>query len=137
MDLLHLHIILEDNVDQDALDDLTRQLRDEIVQLDVQSADLGRSGTSPPGAKGDPITVGGIVVALASAGVFTALVELLKSWALRREGRMITIKAESIGQKVELTFSPAETSPEEMTHFVQNILQTLERRPTKQKGQSP
>ena len=102
--------------------------------LEAEAARLAR-GTPEPGAKGDPITVGGIVVALASAGVFTGLVELLKSWALRREGRTVTLKAKAGDQEVELTYSPAETSPEEMTQFVNTIMGTLRQGETATAGE--
>ncbi|MCP4538118.1 MAG: hypothetical protein GY832_13335 [Chloroflexi bacterium] len=120
-----LNISLQDNVDKEELDRLTRRLRDEIDELDVEAARLAR-GTPEPGSKGDAITVGSIVVALASAGVFTGLVELLKSWALRREGRTVTLKAKVGDREVEMTYSPAETSPEEMTRFVTKIVGTLQ-----------
>jgi hypothetical protein len=123
--LLDLTISLHDEVDDVELDRLTRQVRDEIDELDVEAVGLAPGTALPPGAKGDPITIGSIVVALASAGVFTALVELLKSWALRREGRTVTLKARVGEREVELAYSPAETSPEEMTRFVNAILGTL------------
>ena len=123
--MLDLTISLRDEVDDEELDRLTRQLRDEIDELDVEAVGLAPGIELPPGAKGDPITIGSLVVALASAGVFTGLIELLKSWALRREGRTVTLKARAGDREVELAYSPAETSPEEMTRFVSAILDTL------------
>ena len=96
----------EQDADAEDLDRLARQLRHEIHDaLDVEKATLTRDAVLPPGAKGDPITVGSIVVALASAGVFTGLVELIKAWALRREGRTITLKAKVGDREVELSYS--------------------------------
>jgi hypothetical protein len=123
--VLDLTISLGDEVDDGELDRLTRQLRDEIADLDVEEVGLAPGTGLPPGAKGEPITIGSIVVALASAGVFTGLIELLKSWALRREGRTITVKAKVGEREVEMTYSPAETSPEEMTRFANTILGML------------
>ncbi len=123
---LNLTISLRDEVDDEELDRLTRQMRDEIDELDVEAVELAPGTELPPGAKGDPITIGSIVVALASAGVFTALIELLKSWALRREGRTITVKAKVGEREVELSYSPTETSPQEMTRFANTMLGMLE-----------
>jgi hypothetical protein len=125
--MLDLTISLQDQVDDEELDRLTRQMRDEIDELDVEAVELAPGTELPPGAKGDPITIGSIVVALASAGVFTALIELLKSWALRREGRTITVKAKVGEREVEMSYSPTETSPEEMTRFANTILGMLEK----------
>ena len=125
--VLDLTISLGDEVDDGELDRLTRQLRDEIADLDVEEVGLAPGTELPLGAKGEPITIGSIVVALASAGVFTGLIELLKSWALRREGRTITVKAKVGEREVEMTYSPTETSPEEMTRFANTILGMLEK----------
>jgi hypothetical protein len=124
--MLDLTISLQDEVDDEELDRLTRQLRDEIDELDVEAVELAPGTELPPGAKGDPITIGSIVVALASAGVFTGLIELLKSWALRREGRTITLKAKVGEREVEMSYSPTETSPQEMTRFANTMLGMLE-----------
>jgi hypothetical protein len=129
--LLDLTISLQDEVDDEELDRLTRQLRDEIDELDAESVELAQGTDVPPGAKGEPITIGSIVVALASAGVFTGLIELLKSWALRREGRTVTLKARAGDREVEMAYSPVETSPEEMTRFANTILSIL------QQGETP
>jgi len=125
--VLDVTISLRDEVDDGELDRLTRQLRDEIADLDVEEVGLAPGTELPLGAKGEPITIGSIVVALASAGVFTGLIELLKSWALRREGRTITVKAKVGEREVEMTYSPTETSPEEMTRFANTILGMLEK----------
>ena len=123
--MLDLTISRQDKVDDETLDRLTRRVRDEIDELDVEEVGLAPGTDLPPGAKGDPITIGSIFVALASAGVFTGLIELLKSWALRREGRTVTLKAKIGDREVELAYSPAETPPEDMTRFVNAIVGTL------------
>jgi hypothetical protein len=123
-----LTIAPHDEVDTTELDSLTRSLRDEIAALDVDSAELERGADLPTGAKGDPLTVGSLVVSLASAGVFGALIELLKSWALRREGRSVTIKAEVDGRKLEMTFSPEAVSKEEMASFAEKVMTTLKKK---------
>jgi hypothetical protein len=79
---------------------LTRQVRAEIAELDVES--VSALGTEPPaGAKGaDPVTLGALVVALsASGGVFTALIETLRDWLGRHAGRhriSVTIDGDTI-----------------------------------------
>ena len=123
---LSLNVQIYDLVDEKELDRLTRQLRSDIAKLDIENVTLAPGKQLPPGVvKGDPITIGALIVSLASAGVFTALIELLKSWALRREGRSVTVKAEVGDKKLELSFSPAEASEKEMARFAQAIMHTL------------
>jgi len=124
--VLDLTLVLQDQVDNEELDLLTRQVRNEIAELDVETVRLARDEALPSGAKGDPIAIGTIVVALASAGVFTALIELLKSWALRREGRTVTIKVRDGEREIELAYSPADTSPEEMARFADKVVGVLQ-----------
>jgi hypothetical protein len=76
-------------LDPEAGERLTRQLRAELAELDVESVKLAAEGTPPANAKGtDAVTLGAIIVALsASGGVFTALVETLRDWLGRQSGR--------------------------------------------------
>ncbi len=90
-------------LDSEAGERLTRQLRAELAELDVESADLAVGGIAPEGAKGtDPVTVGAIIVALsASGGVFTALIETVRDW-LGRHGRRHRISVTIDGDTLEL-----------------------------------
>jgi hypothetical protein len=125
---LDLTISLGDEVDDEELDRLTRQLREEIAELDVAGVQLAKGTELPAGAKGDPITLGSMVVSLASAGVFTGVIQLVKSWVERREGRTVTFKAKVPEGEVELTYSPAHSSPEEMSRFVNTIVGKLQQK---------
>jgi hypothetical protein len=131
---LDLTITLHDDVDNDELELLTRQMCEEVGDLDVESVGPAPGGEAPPGSKGDAITIGSIVVALASAGVFTGLIELLKSWALRREGRTVTVKAKVGDRELELAYSPALASQNEMTRFVSTILGALKQEESRVAG---
>jgi hypothetical protein len=125
--LVDVCLSLNDQVDEEELERLTLQLRDDIAELDVEGVGLMPGALAPPGAKGDPITIGSLIVSLASAGVFTGLLEVVKAWVLRREGRTVTFKAKLPDREVELAYSPANTSPEAMSHFVNAIVGTLQR----------
>ena len=88
-------------LDSEAGERLTRQLRAEIAELDVESIRPGPGGPTPDGAKGtDPVTPGAMVVALsASGGVFTALIESLRDWLGRSSARhrvSLTIDGDTI-----------------------------------------
>jgi membrane-associated two-gene conflict system component 1 (EACC1) len=88
-------------LDPAAVERLTRQVRAEITQLDVESVALAPGEAAPAGAKGsDPVTLGALVVAMsASGGVFTALIDTLRDWLGRHSGRhriAVTIDGDSI-----------------------------------------
>jgi len=123
---LDLTVSLGDKVDDEELDQLTRQLRDEIAGMEVEKVALAPGEVVPEGAKGEPITIGSLIVSLASAGVFTGLINLLKSWVHRRQGRTVTVKAKVHGQELELSYVPERTSPKEMSRFVSTIVTALQ-----------
>jgi hypothetical protein len=93
---------------------LTRQLRAEIAELDVESVAFAAGGAVPAGAKAaDPITVGALVVALsASGGVFTSLIDTVREWLGRHagahrisvtiDGDTLELERASAGQQREL-----------------------------------
>jgi hypothetical protein len=72
--------------DRETGERLTRQLRAELAELDVDSVAPVPGGPAPDGAKGaDAVALGAIVVALsASGGVLTALVDVLRDWLSRQ-----------------------------------------------------
>lgn len=88
-------------VDPEAAERVTRRLRSEIVDLNVESVRPGPGAPIPDAAKGtDAVTVGAIIVALsASGGVFTALVETVRDWLERSSARhrvSLTIDGDTI-----------------------------------------
>lgn len=104
-ELLTAKIVLSFDADSDAEDveRLTRQLRAELAELDLDSIGFVRDGSLPDGAKSvDPVTVGALVVALsASGGVFTTLIETLRDWLGRQAvARKIAVTID--GDTVEL-----------------------------------
>ncbi len=104
-DLVRVLLILtpDPELDAEAGDRLTRQLRAELAELDIESVALAAEEPVPEGAKGtDPVTVGAIIVALsASGGVFTALIETVRDW-LGRHGRRHRISVTIDGDTLEL-----------------------------------
>lgn len=81
------------DADDEEVATLTRRLRDVVRQLDVDEVKLLRAGTAPEDSKvADPITLGALVVTLASSKVLTALIEAISSWAERQRGGTVTIK---------------------------------------------
>jgi hypothetical protein len=100
---LMLNIHAGPETDEEELAELTRQLREELLELDVETVGLVRAGEAPERAKaGDPVTWGALLVALvASGGVLTTLINTLQSWLTRHERRSVTLEID--GDKLEVT----------------------------------
>jgi hypothetical protein len=90
---LQLNLVLErsEDSDQEELDALTRQLRERLLELDVNRVELGRSGRAPEGAKpSEVITLGALVVTTAPF-VLRSVVRLLEIWLGNRPIRTVTM----------------------------------------------
>ncbi len=72
---IELCLNTEPETDDGEVEKCTRQLREELTGLDVESVGLVRSGKAPDNAKAiDPISIGRIIVECAeSIGIFTSL----------------------------------------------------------------
>ena len=90
-----------EDADAAELDMLTRQLIEELLELDVETAAPAVSGALPAGAKaGDPITIGTIAVTVLPA-ILPKIIEFCQAWALRGQGRTIKFKGKISGQDIE------------------------------------
>jgi len=86
------------DVDAEELDLLARQLRDQLLQLDVEDVQPLREGEAPPGSKaGDPAAVGAMVVTLATAAI-PGVIGIVQGWLRGRPatGVKVTIGRDSI-----------------------------------------
>lgn len=84
----------EPDLDTDELDRLVRQLRAELVNLDVESVTSVASEYPPTGAKGaDAVSLGALLVTLsATGGVLPVLIETARDWLARRaQARRISV----------------------------------------------
>jgi hypothetical protein len=122
---LTLTLSLKDDVDEEQLDRLTHLLRDEIAELGVEQIQLVRGDEAPHRGKGDPITIGGLVVTLASTGVLTALIQLLKTWAQRGDARVVRVKTKVGNEEVEVEYRSGKASAEETGGVVARIVGLL------------
>jgi hypothetical protein len=114
-----------DNYNAEELDRLTRQLLTEIQDLDVESAELVKGGEPLAGAKsGELVTLGSLAVVVLPV-VAPKLIELLQSWSTRAENRIVKIKAQVENRSIEVEYSPATMSPEDLKRLVNTISEAL------------
>jgi hypothetical protein len=85
---VHVHA----DEEPDRFDRLTRLLRQELLGLDVEDVTLARNGQAPPGARGDAISVGTLIVTLANSAGLAGVCQLMRTWVTRDQGRRIVLK---------------------------------------------
>jgi len=105
MGTMQLTLKISPQADEDAADltRLTRQLRAELTELDVDSVEPLGDGQPQAHTKGlDLAAWGGLAIALAaSGGVLTTLINTLQAWLTRHERRSVTL--EIAGDKLQVT----------------------------------
>jgi hypothetical protein len=121
---LTLHLDAGTEADAEELDRLTRQLRDEIRDLEVESVELVRGETPPGGAKSvNAVTLGALAVAIPPE-VLPKLMELLQSWLLRGD-RTLKIKTQVGDRLLEVEYSPRTMSPAELKSLVDTLTEAI------------
>jgi hypothetical protein len=118
-----LTLLIEGRPDGDLeeLARLTAQLRDDLLQLDVENVELVRGGNAPPGSKvADPITIGAVVITLAPT-LIQSVVGLVQTWLAQRSHRerpVSSIKLTLGLDSLELTSA----SPEQLEQFTRAFI---------------
>ena len=114
--------ITDSDADEEQLASMAESLRQDLLELGVDSVKPVSTGTAPAGSKGiDPATVGAIVVALkSSVELATQVVAAVKSW-LRRGGANNTaqvLKLTMNGQSIELSAATIDQQQQLVDVFV-------------------
>lgn len=88
-----LHLLAPPGSDSEEAEFLTSQLRRELLELDVDDVTALSSAQLPAGAKGDPETLGALLVSLTGAGgMLTTIIVQVGAWlARRRDGSQVSI----------------------------------------------
>ena len=122
------HLTLQINageIDPESLDRLTRQLRSELLDLEIESIDFIQQDQLPEGAKAaDAVTLGALAVAVLP-NFLPKLLEYLQSWALRGEGRKVRVKSQIGDRCIELEYMPQAMSQQELKTLVQTLTSAL------------
>ncbi|HEX2322729.1 MAG TPA: hypothetical protein VHJ18_27440 [Streptosporangiaceae bacterium] len=99
---LGISLMSAQDADAEAVAEATRQLRREILELDVDSVDSPRTEAPPLGSRAVDVTaLGALVVTIAQTPLLGEIVEAARSWLAR--SRQGTIKLELDGDVLELT----------------------------------
>ncbi len=98
----YVQIQADDGVDAEELDDATRQLRDELLDLvGVEQVHLARAGHEPVGAKAtDPVTLGALALVILPT-VLPKFVDFLQAWMQSKKWRTIKFKGTVEGNPIE------------------------------------
>jgi len=123
---LFIEVSLEGG-DAAELDDLTRQLRSEVAELNVDSIDQVSAGVAPQGTKAiDFAAIGQMAVTLAPA-VVPPLFDLLKSWVERKPSTPVKIKVKVGKRTAQIEYDPTKTSPKELEALIKALNKSIKK----------
>jgi hypothetical protein len=118
---LTVRVLIHADSDVDPDDDsrLASGLRSELNELDVESVEFAFDRTSSAGAKGDPVTVGALIVALSAAGgVLPNVIGVVREWLNRQSGcHRVSVCID--GDTIELDRATEDEQHELVDAFVQ------------------
>ena len=81
------------DADVEEVAELTSQLRQELLELDVEAVDLARSGPAPDGTKAvDVLAIGGLILTLAKSSALGHVVAAVQGWLSRDSRRQVEIQ---------------------------------------------
>jgi hypothetical protein len=105
--------------DAEELDELTTQLRRQLLEAGVEGVERIRAGEAPPGTRAvDPMVLGGLVVTLikSSAGL-KVLTGTLQTWVTGRAGRSVELQID--GDTLKVTGVTSDQQQELIALFAQ------------------
>jgi hypothetical protein len=109
------------------LDELTRQLRSEVAELDVDDVEQVSAGVAPPGTKAvDLAAIGQMAVTLAPA-VIPPLFDLLKSWVERKPSTPVKIRVKVGKRTAQIEYDPTKTSAKELEALIKSLSKSMKK----------
>ena len=122
---LTLYVDVGEDADADELDRLTRQLRAEMQELEVESVELVKEDSVPDGAKpAEAVTLGALAVAILPS-IVPKVIEFLQAWSMRTENRAVKVKTQIGDRSLEVEYSPTTMSQDELKHLVETLTDAL------------
>jgi Effector Associated Constant Component 1 len=97
--------------------EFARQLRETLLDLDVDQVALAQTGEAPAGSKGIPIDWSTLLVTLAASGsALTAVINTVQSWLSRQGQQSVTL--EMGGDKLILTGASSQQQQELVDNWI-------------------
>lgn len=113
--------------DSAELDELARQLRSEVEELDVDSVEDVSIGPAPTGTKAADFTaIGQMAISLAPT-IVPPLFELLKSWVERKPSTPVKVKVRVGRKTAEIEYDPTRTSAKDLDALVKALNKSMKK----------
>ena len=113
--------------DRVELDELTRQLRAEVQELNIDAVDQVFAGVAPEGTKAvDLAAIGQMAVTLAPA-IIPPLFGLLKSWVERKPSTPVKVKVRVGKRTAQIEYDPTKTSAKDLDALIKALNKSIKK----------
>jgi hypothetical protein len=99
---LELRVTVGDGADAEFAAAAAGQLREELLELDVETVESLPAGPAPPGTRAvDLVAIGGMVISFARSGLLSNVIDVVRTWLRAEPERSITLEID--GDVLSLT----------------------------------
>jgi hypothetical protein len=104
--------------DSAELDELTRQLRAEVEELNVDSVESVSAGPAPDGTKAVDFTAIGQMAVTLAPTLVPPLFDLLKSWVERKPSTPVKVRVKVGRKTAQIEYDPTHTSAKDLEALI-------------------
>jgi hypothetical protein len=120
--------LVNTNESPQAIDQQTRALVSDFRMLEGVTATIPAEA-APPGSRGDPVTIGTIVLAFVAGGGITAIIQALSDWTKRGENRKVVLKITVDGNTFETEFPSQGITQKQLIELTEKIKKLITGKP--------
>jgi len=113
--------------DMNELDELTRQLRGQVEELNIDSIEQVSAGTAPAGTKAAELSEFGQMVVTLAPSLIPSLFDLLKSWIGRKPATPVKVTVKVGKKTAQIEYDPANTSAKDLDTLIKNLNKSLKK----------
>jgi hypothetical protein len=110
-----------DGEDAAELDELTRQLRAEVRELNVDSVDPVIVGVAPEGTKAAELSALGQMMVTLAPAIIPPLFDLLKSWVERKSSTPVKVRVRIGKRTAQIEYDPTKTSAKDLEELIKTL----------------
>lgn len=123
---LYVTLSVEDG-DSAELDELTRELKQEIENLEIETVKPLSAGSLPRGAKSaDWMVIGQMVVTLAPT-VIPPFFDLLKSWIDRKPSTPVKVRIKVGKKTAQIEYDPTKTTAKDLDILIKSLSKSVKK----------
>jgi hypothetical protein len=113
--------------DTNELDELTRQLRGQVAELNIDSIEWVSAGAAPQGVKAAEFSEFGQMVVTLAPALIPSLFDLLKFWVGSKPAAPVKVTVKVGKKTAQIEYDPTKTSAKDLDALIKNLNKSLKK----------